>query len=132
MSKTTTSRNQKRIFVIDIDGTICEDIRNEAGPQRMREAKPFADAIKRINQWYLQGHYICFFTARTNKHRRVTLQWLKFHKVNYHQLICDKPRRIGPFTEYHYIDNAKVRATTYNGRFSRLVKRNIPIEVFEP
>ena len=120
----------KKIFIIDIDGTICEDIRNELGPQRMLEALPYKDAIEQINKWFDEGNLICFFTARTDEHRDVTEQWLKQHNVRHHQVIYNKPRRIGDFTEYHFIDNAKVRATTYGGTFKEFVKKVVEIEVF--
>ena len=37
-----------KIFIIDIDGTICEHIRNEDGIERMRIAKAWPDVIKEI------------------------------------------------------------------------------------
>ncbi|NBO36888.1 phosphoheptose isomerase, partial [bacterium] len=40
-----------RIFLIDIDGTICEDISN-ADSHLYSSAKPFMDAQKIINKWY--------------------------------------------------------------------------------
>ena len=62
-------------YLIDIDGTVGEDIPNEE-PERMATAEAFPDAIRTINSWYDQGHRICFFTARTEDHREVTEQWL--------------------------------------------------------
>lgn len=38
-------------FLVDIDGTICDDIPNEE-PERMVNVEPYPDAIKVINQWY--------------------------------------------------------------------------------
>ena len=29
-----------KIFIIDIDGTICENVPNELGAERMRHARP--------------------------------------------------------------------------------------------
>ena len=49
-------------YLIDIDGTICDDIPNEE-PERMATCKPFPDALKTLNKWYDQGHMICFFTS---------------------------------------------------------------------
>jgi len=121
-----------KIFVIDIDGTICENIRNEEGVRRMAEAKPYIDSIKRINQLYDEGHYICFFTARTDEHREVTEEWLKKHNVKCHQIIYNKPRKIGKYEEYHFIDDGFVRATTFKGKFTPFMKKNVEIEVFEP
>ena len=109
-----------KIFIIDIDGTICENIPNELGAERMRHAKPFNDSIKAINNLYDAGNYICFFTARTDE-----------HAVKYHQLILNKPRKLPPYVEYHFIDDAHVKATTFKGKFSNFVKKNVEVEVFE-
>ena len=50
-------------YLIDIDGTICDDVPNEE-PERMGTAKFYPDALETINGWYDEGHIICFFTAR--------------------------------------------------------------------
>ena len=62
-------------YLIDIDGTICDDIPNEQ-PERMATAKLYPDALKTLNKWYEQGHYITFFTSRVEEHREVTEKWL--------------------------------------------------------
>lgn len=121
----------KKIFLIDIDGTICENIRNEEGAERMRTAKPFNDSLNAINKLYGEGHYICFFTARTDDHREATEEWLKKNNVKYHTVIYNKPRKIGEFSEYHLIDDAEVRATKFEGKFTNFVKRKVEIETFE-
>ena len=120
-----------KIFIIDIDGTICENIPNELGAERMRHAKPFNDSIKAINNLYDAGNYICFFTARTDEREEATRDWLKKHAVKYHQLILNKPRKLPPYVEYHFIDDAHVKATTFKGKFSNFVKKNVEVEVFE-
>ncbi len=120
-----------KIFIIDIDGTICDNVRNEEGIEAMRKAKPYQNSIDRINKLYEEGHYICFFTARTDEHVAVTEEWLKSHAVKYHRLIVNKPRKIPPYDEYHFIDDAKVRATTYKGKFTPFVKKKVEIEDFE-
>ena len=48
-------------YLIDIDGTICDDIPNEE-PERMSTAKLYPDALDTLNKWYEQGHFITFFT----------------------------------------------------------------------
>ena len=58
-------------YLIDIDGTVGEDIPNEE-PERMATAEAYPDAIETINRWYDEGHQICFFTARTEDHREVS------------------------------------------------------------
>ena len=121
----------KKIFIIDIDGTICENVPNELGPERMRRARPFDDSIEAINRLHDEGNYICFFTARTDEHEVATREWLEEHGVRYHQLILNKPRKLPPYNGYHFIDDAHVRATTFKGKFSNFVKKSVDIEVFE-
>jgi len=120
----------KKIFIIDIDGTICENVLNEEGPEKMLHAKPFKESIERINDLYGQGNMICFFTARTDEHRDVTLKWLKENGVKYHQIIFNKPRKTNEFREYHFVDDTPIRATTFKGKFTDFVKKKTEIEVF--
>ena len=47
-------------YLIDIDGTITEDVPNEE-PERMATCLPFEDARRTCNKWYDEGHMICFF-----------------------------------------------------------------------
>ncbi len=119
----------RKIFIIDIDGCICEHVDNEH-PEKMRDARPYPDSIRKINEWFDQGHHICFFTARTEDHRQPTLEWLEEHGVKYHQLILGKPRR-NEGDEYHYIDDTPIRATRYKGVFGDLVRKPKEVLVFE-
>ncbi|MGO9643726.1 MAG: phosphoheptose isomerase [Candidatus Bathyarchaeia archaeon] len=120
----------KKIMIIDIDGTICEDIKNEEGMQRMAIAEPYRDSIRQINRWYQEGHFICFFTAREEVHLEVTEKWLRKEGVKYHRIIYGKPRRTTVHSEYHFIDNCKIRATKFNGKFSEFVKKRSDVLVF--
>jgi uncharacterized HAD superfamily protein len=113
-------------YLIDIDGTICDDIPNEE-PWRMKDAKVFTDALATLNKWYNEGHIITFFTSRTEEHREVTEGWLKKHGFLYHGMVMGKPRG----GNYHWIDNHMVRATRYEGKFCDLIKKEAKIEVFE-
>jgi uncharacterized HAD superfamily protein len=113
-------------FLIDIDGTICEDIPNEE-PWRMEDAKLFEGAVDIINKWYYEGHIITFFTSRTEAHREVTERWLSKNKFKYHGIVFGKPRG----GNYHWIDNHTVRATRYDGKFSDFMERDVRIQVFE-
>lgn len=113
-------------YLIDIDGTICDDIPNEE-PERMETAKIYPDALKTLNKWYDEGHIICFFTARLEEHRQVTERWLKNNGFKYHSLLMGKPRG----GNYHWIDNHLVRATRYNGKFTDLIQKEFKIEVFD-
>jgi len=112
-------------FLIDIDGTICDDIPNEE-PERMATCLPYTDALKICNKWYEEGHIITFFTSRTEEHRAITEEWLKKHDFNYHGLLMNKPR----CGNYHWIDNHIVRATRFKGKFTDLVVENRDVEVF--
>lgn len=113
-------------YLIDIDGTICDDIPNEE-PERMVTCDHYPDALETINRWYEQGHVITFFTSRTEEHRKVTKKWLDDRGFRYHGLLMNKPRG----GNYHWIDNHMVRATRFKGKFTDLVKRKHNIEVFE-
>ena len=113
-------------YLIDIDGTICDDIPNEE-PERMSTCLPYPDALKIVNKWYEEGHLICFFTSRTEEHREVTEEWLKKHNFKYHSLLMNKPRG----GNYHWIDNHIVKATRFKGKFTDLVLETREIEVFK-
>ena len=113
-------------YIIDIDGTITEDVPNEE-PERMVTCEPFSDALETINKWYDKGHVITFLTARTEEHREVTEMWLKKHGFKYHGLMVGKPRG----GNYHFIDNHIIKATRYVGRFTELTTKVKTIEVFE-
>ena len=113
-------------YLIDIDGTICDDIPNEE-PERMLTAEVYPEALTIINKWFDEGHIITFFTSRTEAHRVYTETWLKEYGFNYHGMVMGKPRG----GNYHWIDNHIVRATQYKGRFTDLVHKNVNIEVFE-
>ena len=78
-------------YLIDIDGTITEDVPNEE-PERMVTCEPFPDALETMNRWYEEGHILTFFTSRTEEHREVTEQWFKKHGIKYHGLLMGKPR----------------------------------------
>lgn len=113
-------------YLIDIDGTICDDVPNEE-PERMVTAKIYPDCLEIINGWYDDGHVITFFTSRMESHRTVTEDWLKRHGFKYHGLLMEKPRG----GNYHWIDNHIVRATRYTGKFTNLVEKTSNIQVFD-
>ena len=113
-------------YLIDIDGTICDDIPNEE-PERMPYAKVYPEALETLNKWHDQGHIITFFTSRLEEHRSVTEKWLNDHGFKYHGLLMDKPRG----GNYHWIDNHMVRATRYDGKFTDLIEKTVKIQVFE-
>ena len=113
-------------YLIDIDGTICDDIPNEE-PERMATASHYDDALETINTWFNEGHIITFFTSRVEEHRIVTELWLKENGFNYHALLMGKPRG----GNYHWIDNHIVRATRFTGKFTGMIEKSTNIQVFE-
>jgi uncharacterized HAD superfamily protein len=113
-------------YLIDIDGTICDDVPNEE-PERMSTVLPYPDALKILNKWYDEGHIITFFTSRTDVHRVITEDWLNKHQFKYHYLLMNKPRG----GNYHWIDNHIVKATRFKGKFTDLIIKTKKIEVFK-
>jgi uncharacterized HAD superfamily protein len=113
-------------YLIDIDGTICDDVPNEE-PERMSTVLPYPDALKILNKWYDEGHIITFFTSRTDVHRVITEDWLNKYQFKYHYLLMNKPRG----GNYHWIDNHIVKATRFKGKFTDLVIKTKKIEVFK-
>lgn len=112
-------------FLIDIDGTVCDDIPNEQ-PERMATAALYPDALEIVNKWHGEGHIITFFTSRTEEHREVTEKWLAEKGFRYQLLLMGKPRG----GNYHWIDNHMVRATRFEGRFTDLIEEQATIQVF--
>lgn len=113
-------------FLIDIDGTICDDVPNEM-PERMETVEPYADALEILNKWYDEGHIITFFTSRTSNLAEITEAWLNKCGFKYHGVVYNKPRG----GNYHWIDNHLVRATKFKGRFTELVTEWKKVEVFK-
>lgn len=121
-----TLPNGVKNYLIDIDGTVTDDVPNEE-PDRMALVQPFPDALEILNKWYDEGHIITFFTSRTEEVREITETWLDKHGFKYHGLLMGKPRGCN----YHWIDNHIVKGTRYNGIWSDLVEKEVKIEVFE-
>ena len=113
-------------FMVDIDGTISEDIANEE-PEKMPDAYLIPGSLEMCNQWYEEGHVITFFTSRIEKHRKVTEDWLDMHGFKYHGILFGKPRG----GNYHWIDNHIVRATQYKETWDNLVDKDVTIQVLK-
>ena len=118
--------NDIKNYLIDIDGTICDDIPNEQ-PERMVTAKLYEDDLLTLIKWYDQGHIITFFTSRLEEHRDVTEKWLDDNGFKYHGLLMNKPRG----GNYHWVDNHIVRATRFDGKLTDLVDKEVKIQVFK-
>lgn len=91
-------------LLIDLDGTVCDDIPNEES-HRYATAKPYDGAADRLRELQAEGHVLTYFTAREEKDRNVTIKWLKEHGFPEARLIMDKPRG----GRYIWIDNHKGR-----------------------
>lgn len=118
------------IMLIDIDGTICDDIKNEDSHLYI-DAKPIDGSIDQINKWYDEGHIITFFTAREEKDRDVTINWLNNHNVKHHGLIMGKPRCVNADDEYFWVDNRPVRGVTYKGVWGDLTEKMVKIKTMD-
>ena len=119
-------RNGAKNYLIDIDGTVTDDVPNEE-PERMAHVLPYPDSVETLNRWYNEGNIITFFTSRTEDVRDITETWLNKHGFKYHGLLMGKPRG----GNYHWVDNHIVRGTRYNGVWSDLVEKEVTIEVFQ-
>jgi len=118
-----------KIMIIDIDGTVSEDIKNE-NSHLYKDAKVLNNSLEIVNKWHDEGNIIYFFTARESKDRDVTENWLKEKGFKFHGLLMDKPRCLNNDDEYVYIDNRPVRAITYKGIWSELIETETTIKTF--
>ncbi len=98
--------------LIDIDGTICTDIDNEDS-HLYPYAEVFDGAVTKINKFYDAGDFIVFFTAREEKDRQVTEDWLQLHGFKYHYLLMGKPRG----GNYWWLDNLKGEFRLFTGNW---------------
>jgi hypothetical protein len=128
ISSYSPERVGNKVFLIDIDGTVCDDIKNEDS-HLYATAAVLPGARDMLNKWYYEGNVITFFTAREEKDRAVTEKWLHDNEFKYHGLVMDKPR-IKDGQEYVWIDNRKVRAVTYLGTWGELKEVDAKIQTF--
>lgn len=117
-----------KVFLIDIDGTVCDDIKNEDS-HLYATAKVLPGAREMLNKWYYEGNTVTFFTAREEKDRYETEKWLIQNGFKFHGLVMNKPR-IKDGQEYVWIDNRKVRAVTYLGTWGELKEVDAKIQTF--
>lgn len=93
-------------YIIDVDGTVCSITNGE-----YHEAKPYPERIKKINDLYSSGHYICYWTARGG---RTGENWYDLTKKQlddwgclYHEVNVGKP-------SYDYwIDDKAINSGVY-------------------
>lgn len=103
-------------YLIDIDGTICEDIKNEDS-HLYPMAKVIVGAIESLHRKIQEGHTITYFTSREEKDRQATLTWLQNNGFPEAKLIMDKPRRTQTHVEYRVIDNQKFSSILFDGNW---------------
>ena len=96
------------IWLIDIDGTVCEDIPNEES-YRFHDAKPLPGSLEKVKEFYERGDRVTFFTSRTTEHAEQTEYWLDKHGFPYESVCYNKPR-INDGEEYCWVDNKRVMA----------------------
>lgn len=99
-------------YLIDIDGTICEDIPNEE-PERMKTAQMLSGSLEKVNSLFEEGNIITFFTSRTEAHRQYTEEWLAQHGFKYHGIIFGKPRG----GSYVWVDDREIEAVKVTDGF---------------
>jgi len=121
-----TLPDELKNYLIDIDGTITDDVPNEE-PERMRQVIPYEGSVETLNRWFDEGHIITFFTSRTEEVREITEKWLDKWGFKYSNLLMGKPRG----GNYHWIDNHIVRGTRYKGQWTELTLKTLEIEVFD-
>ena len=97
------------IWLIDIDGTVCEDIPNEES-YKFISAEPLPGSLEKVKELYERGDRITFFTSRTSEHAEVTEAWLKTHGFPFESVCYNKPR-IKDGEQYHWVDNKSVYAS---------------------
>ena len=102
----TPKKIDGRIYIFDIDGTICTQHDGEYD-----KAVPFPERIAWINELYDEGHTIKFFTARGSGSGKdwsqKTLEQLRDWEVDYDELIMGKPH--GDI----FVDDKAIKANTY-------------------
>lgn len=104
-----------KIYVIDIDGTICSKISNGD----YSNAFPLYDRIAKINKLYDENNYIIYLTARgmgrydnnldlaKARFNEITELQLKLWGCKYHKLFLGKPS--GDF----YIDDKGINSDDF-------------------
>ena len=108
-------------LLIDIDGTICEDIDNEQS-EKFSTAQPINGAVACVNA-LASHHDVVFFTARKTEHKEVTELWLTKHGFMYKDIIFNKPRSKNCPGGYVWIDNTYVRGATYKNNWFDITRK---------
>ena len=106
-----------KVYVIDIDGTICTN--GDCESCKYEGSTPIKDRIEKINQLYDEGNIIKYFTARgmgrykddaqkaKDKFFNLTKMQLNIWGCKYHELILGKP------SSDYYIDDKAIAANEF-------------------
>ena len=82
------------IIYVDIDDTICT-MKHKTNPVNYSLAEPISKNIKKINEYYNEGHEIIYWTARGSTTgidwKEVTEKQLDSWGVKRHGLLMNKP-----------------------------------------
>ena len=105
------------IWLLDIDGTICEDIPNEQS-HLFSSAYVYPGALEKVLELQKTGE-IFFFTARTSEHAEATEEWLTRHGFPFTRVLYDKPR-IKKGQTYNWVDNRMVLGHWVPGGITQL------------
>jgi hypothetical protein len=96
------------IYYIDIDNTICKTQNSD-----YENSTPISSRIERINNLYIEGHHITYWTARGSRSgkdwSKLTLQQLDDWGCLRHNVIFNKP------VYDYYIDDKSINDMTYFG-----------------
>ena len=87
LHESVEKRSLSMVIMIDIDGTVCEEL----SPFDRPLAKPIRGAVTAVNKLVKDGHTIVFWSGRGWEQYRVTEKWLRDHKFKYAQLLMGKP-----------------------------------------
>lgn len=105
---------EKKIYVFDLDGTICEEKSKDSPKEEYMNVKPNEKIIEHMHKIKALGHHIIIHTARHMKSTNndpilaelkvgfITKEWLKKHNIPYDELIFGKP--LG----HYYIDDRSI------------------------
>ena len=100
------------IYVIDLDGTLCDTKRNKVGYWDYIGAKPYLKRIKFVNKLYQEGHTIIIETARGCDSKKdwsdETSSQLKKWGLRFHKLRTGKK-----FAADLYIDDKAVNSVDF-------------------
>tara|TARA_Y100000310_G_scaffold267782_1_gene279990 strand:- start:19271 stop:19630 length:360 start_codon:yes stop_codon:yes gene_type:complete len=79
-----------KIVCVDLDGTICEEVKKKSKKFEYAKRKIIPEAIEVLRWIRYKKFKIFIFTSRYKTDLKVTKNWLKKYKVPYDKLILKK------------------------------------------